>query len=412
MSAILESNAGIVLEHSPQLFGPVALVVLQGTPYCNLNCSYCYLPERSRQRTIKMSPDDLGTICQNIFSSTYLKDEVQFSWHAGEPTVLKPDYYRTCIETILKVRDSLLGPNFRVSFDMQTNATLINDAWCELLTEFQDVFSLGVSCDGPAELHDIHRRNWNGRNSHAQTEAGMRKLCENGIRFDITSVVSLQTLKHPEAFVEYFAQYEPFIGEFHYNLHDDLSLGGSDEEADYARAYGEFVKRLLAYMSSSTRKNIPKIRNFTSFYNRILVGQESRPDYDARAMAQPLKTLSVESNGDVTTLYAGLTQDESRDVRDLYGDGRGFCVGNLLTTPLEEIARGEKLQRVIADFEASHRACEQSCQYFDVCSGGYNLIKYRRAGRFDIAETPECRVHVQTFADIVLDDLHSKLAEG
>jgi uncharacterized protein len=117
----------------------------------------------------------------------------------------------------------------------------------------------------------------------------------------------------------------------------------------------------------------------------------------------------VEVNGDATTLYAGLTQDESRDVRDLYGDGKGFCIGNLLTSTLDEIAWGDKLQRVIRDFEASHRACETSCAYFDVCSGGYNLIKYRRAGRFDISETPECRVHVQTFADVLLEDLQRKI---
>lgn len=395
--------------YPPDRFGPLALVVLQGTPYCNLNCSYCYLPVESRRRTDSMSPAALSVIARNIFSSAFVRDEVQFSWHAGEPMTLKPAYYRACIDAIVAARDDALGPDFKVTFDMQTNATLINDEWCDLFEDFGATFSLGVSSDGPADIHDAHRRNWSGRTSHAQTEAGMRKLCDRGLRFDVTSVVSPETLKQPEAFIEYFAQFKDHIGEFHYNLHDDLSLCSASEEAEYAAAYGAFVERLLRYIAAPAGRTVPKIRNFTSFYNRILVDQTARPDYDARAMAQPLKTLSVEANGEATTLYAGLTQDESRDVRDLYGDGKGFCVGNLLTESLDDIACSDKLQRVVQDFEASHKACETSCSYFDVCSGGYNLIKYRRAGRFDIAETPECRVHVQTFADVVLDDLQRQV---
>ncbi|MEM6858431.1 MAG: radical SAM protein [Pseudomonadota bacterium] len=397
------------LAYSPANFGPLVLVVLQGTPFCNLNCSYCYLPEDSRRRTDQMAPEELRKIARNIFASSFIENEVQFSWHAGEPMVLKPDYYRACVEEVVAARDDVLGPDVEVTFDMQTNATLVTDEWCAFIKEMGDAFSLGVSCDGPKELHDAHRKNWNGRATHAQTEAGLRKFCEHGIAFDVTSVVSLETLKHPEAFIEYFAKFNHNIKEFHYNLYDDLSLEGSEDEAAYVELYGEFLKRLLAYAASPKGERIPKIRNFTSFYNRILIDEVSRPDYAADAMAQPFKTLSVESNGDATTLYAGLTQDESRDVRDLYGDGKGFCVGNLLETPLDEIAYSEKVQRVIADFDASHKACAGSCDYFDVCSGGYNLIKFRRAGRFDISETPECRIHVQTFADTVLDDIQRNI---
>ena len=71
------------------------------------------------------------------------------------------------------------------------------------------------------------------------------------------------------------------------------------------------------------------------------------------------------------------------------------------------IARSPKLHRIAADFETSHAACQHSCEYFDLCSGGYNLIKYRRFGTFDATETPECSVHVKTMADTLLSHINS-----
>jgi uncharacterized protein len=138
----------------------------------------------------------------------------------------------------------------------------------------------------------------------------------------------------------------------------------------------------------------------------LFVDEGERPGYDARSMSKPFKTLSIEANGDVTTFYAGLTLDECGDLRDLYEDANGFVVGNILRDDPAEIANSAKLRKIALDFEKSHRACEKQCEYFDLCSGGYNLIKYRRFGRFDAAQTPECLVHVKTFADVLLADLN------
>jgi uncharacterized protein len=143
------------------------------------------------------------------------------------------------------------------------------------------------------------------------------------------------------------------------------------------------------------------------FFNRLFGDSGDRPGYDARTMSLPFRTLSIEANGDVTTFYAGLTLDECRDLRNLYGDEKGFVIGNILQDDLSAIARSPKLRRIAADFEASHAACQRSCEYFELCSGGYNLIKYRRFGTFDATETPECAIHVKTTADTLLAHINS-----
>jgi uncharacterized protein len=358
-----------------------------------------------------MTRETIATIFEKVFASRYIEGGLRVSWHSGEPLVFKPSYYRDAIETILEIKVSKCAPDFDVRFDIQTNGTLIDQAWCDLLKEHEDVFAIGVSCDGPSFLHDRHRRGWSGKPTHHLTHAGMKLLCDNDINFDITAVVSPESLEHAAEFLGYFSQFADHIREFHFNLHDELFIdsGARDRIEEYAGKYDSFLRALLNEIGKDENGRLPRVRNFSSFYNRLFAEEGRKPEYDARSMSKPFKTLSIETNGDVTTFYAGLTVDECRDLKDLYGDGKGFVVGNILTASLDEIADSAKLRTIARDFEDSHRACEAECEYFDLCSGGYSLIKYRRFGRFDATQTPECVVHVKTFADTLLRHMNSSV---
>ncbi|PSJ45598.1 hypothetical protein C7H85_09430 [Zobellella endophytica] len=393
--------------------GPVEMVVLQGTSFCNLNCAYCYLSQESRRNKATMPLSTILATFEKLFSSPYLENKVRVSWHSGEPLVLRPDYYRAAMDGILNLRTSLGVKSLDVQFDIQTNGTLINQEWCDLLHEYQHCLSIGVSCDGPDFLHDKHRRTWSDKPTHSKTEHGLQLLSSNAIPFDITAVISPEGLDHPIEFIEYFAPYLEHIREFHFNLHDEFFIEEDLESKieKYIKRYQLFLRALLDYGTKSHCHPMPRIRNFSSFYHRLFTNEEEHSGYDARSMSKPFKTLSIEANGDVTTFYAGLTLDECRDLKNLYGDNHGLVIGNILTDTLSDIAHSNKLKRIMADFEASHSACERGCEYFNLCSGGYNLIKHRRFGRFDATETPECRVHVKTFADTLLNHLDEHLSQ-
>jgi uncharacterized protein len=141
----------------------------------------------------------------------------------------------------------------------------------------------------------------------------------------------------------------------------------------------------------------------------VRAGDSGAVALDARSMSRPLMSLTVDSTGNVSTFYAGLSGDECGD---LYGDGRGMIIGNLLEQELSTIASSAKLERIRRDFELSHQVCESACDYYKVCSGGYNLVKFKRYGTFAASETPECRIHVKTFADTVLDELQRHSARA
>src|SRR5438132_12875981 len=134
--------------------GPLELLVLQPTPFCNLDCSYCYLPDR--QSTRRMSRDTLEATFRWTFSSGLARQPFTLLWHAGEPLVLPVAYYEEAVEALNRHNEQQIP--VRQSF--QTNATLLTAEWCEYLCRHQ--VHVGVSVDGPEFLHDRHRRTRRG----------------------------------------------------------------------------------------------------------------------------------------------------------------------------------------------------------------------------------------------------------
>ena len=111
---------------------PVRLLVLQGTPFCNLNCSYCYLPDRRDKR--RMSAATLEATLGNLLASGIVQSELLVNWHAGEPMSLGPRFYNDMIPRF----ESLTLAGITVTHSLQTNATLVTPEFCEIFQRFQN----------------------------------------------------------------------------------------------------------------------------------------------------------------------------------------------------------------------------------------------------------------------------------
>jgi uncharacterized protein len=385
------------------------MVVLQSTTGCNVNCDYCYLSEAGRRSKRIFPLTSVRDLFTNIFTSKYVGRSIVVCWHSGEPLLLKPSYYDESIGIITKAAEEHCSPDFTIRFDIQTNGTLIDDAWCAFFLRHRDRFNLGVSCDGPAFLHNAHRLTWSGKPTHERVVRGLDHLCRAGIPFNMIAVVPPSALDYPDELFDFVYGYREHLTDFHFNFMDvrterikEFTVSPNDRER-----YFKFLSRLLQRLSECDDGTSSfRIRNFAHMYKKIFAPPEVQRQLSARSMSMPLKTLNVEASGDVTTFYAGITSHEHRD---LYGDGAGFVIGNALRQPLDEIADSPKLRLIAQDFEVSHRACEAGCDYFDYCSGGFNLLKYARFGTFDASETPECTIHTKTMVDAVIDDLQAHL---
>src|SRR5882724_2053442 len=131
------------------------LIVVQPSSYCNLDCRYCYVP--NRQEVGCMSEHLLEEIIKKILRSRCVKNNVRFLWHAGEPLSLGIAFY----ERALSLQERYNGQSRGIHNCIQTNGLLITDQWIEFL--HRNRFSIGISVDGPDFLHDSMRVSRQGK---------------------------------------------------------------------------------------------------------------------------------------------------------------------------------------------------------------------------------------------------------
>src|SRR5471032_3089530 len=115
----------------------VGTVVIQPTAFCNINCTYCYLPDRNNKHVLAQST--VARLFTELFASGWALPELTVIWHAGEPLVAPISFYREAFDTIERLRPESVV----VKHAIQTNGMLIDRDWCALFRE-RDV-GIGIS---------------------------------------------------------------------------------------------------------------------------------------------------------------------------------------------------------------------------------------------------------------------------
>jgi uncharacterized protein len=145
----------------------IDLLVIQPTPFCNIDCTYCYLPNRSNSK--KISLETLEMIADRVLTEKLIDDHLSMVWHAGEPLTVNVDYFS---EMLTRIAGKMKG--IRVYHSIQTNGMLINQRWCDLFKAF-DV-RIGISMDGPERINDLHRVSRPGSGTFKKTMLGIELL--------------------------------------------------------------------------------------------------------------------------------------------------------------------------------------------------------------------------------------------
>src|SRR5262245_35744092 len=223
--------------------GPLELLVLQPTPFCNINCSYCYLPDR--QSTRRMSPDTLGRIFYWVFDSGLAREPFTLLWHAGEPLVLPVAFYEMAADLLRQHNRD----NVPVLQSFQTNATLIDAGWCAFLRR-PDVH-LGVSVDGPDFLHDRHRRTRQGRGTLDRVLRGIHLLHEHGVGFDVITVLTADSLDYPDELFDFYRENGIVSVGFDVEEIEGPHLTSSLQRAGTLERFRRFLTRFLTLAYSA-----------------------------------------------------------------------------------------------------------------------------------------------------------------
>jgi uncharacterized protein len=170
---------------------------------CNLNCAYCYYVQResvhTRLEALRM-PEALleNYILQHIEATP--GPTISFSWHGGEPTLLGLEYFRR----IVALQRKHLPRGKRLFNGMQTNGILVDEEWCRFLSI--EGFSVGLSLDGPPDLHNRYRVTRGGEPTHSQALRAFQNLRRSGVPCDILCAVHDQNVLHPLQVYRYFRE--------------------------------------------------------------------------------------------------------------------------------------------------------------------------------------------------------------
>lgn len=172
---------------------------------CNLRCNYCYYLDKKAlcvPGTSSVMNDDIleRYTVQHIEAST--DDTVFFSWHGGEPLLAGIEFFRKAVSLQKKHKHS----GQKIVNGIQTNGTLIDKKWAWFLTE--ENFMVGISIDGPGDLHNRFRTTREGNSSLPDVLRGYDNLKRYKIQCEILCVVNSYNVKFPLVIYNFFKELE------------------------------------------------------------------------------------------------------------------------------------------------------------------------------------------------------------
>lgn len=369
------------------------LAVIQPSPFCNIDCDYCYLASRSE--THRMSEPTLREVVAGIFATDLVRESLTFVWHAGEPMAVPISWYRKAFDLIREEAPDGL----KIIHSFQSNGTLINEEWCRFIKETG--ICLGLSIDGPARIHDAHRKTRQGTGTHERTMRGVDLLRSHQIDFHVIAVVTKDSLDHADEIFDFFAGHG--IARFGFNIEEQegihtlstLDSGSNDRVAAFFRRMFERQKAACGAV---------RIREFDFALQRILCRRESASEefvYE-NEQVRPFGILSVDWQGNFSTFSPEMLGVSTPE----YGP---FSFGSFLEGGLESALTNQNFLSVLADTRAGVERCRRECSFFNLCGGGAPANKYFENGSFDSTETAYCRHVIQLPISIVLEDLEQAL---
>jgi uncharacterized protein len=271
---------------------------------------------------------------------------INFSWHGGEPTTLGLDYFRKIVELQHKHNP----PNQRITNGIQTNGTLLDEDWCRFLAA--EGFSVGLSLDGPQEMHDQYRVIKGQKPTHKQAMRGYKLLLQHRVPCDILCVVHAQNVQYPTQVYRFFKQIKAQYIEFLPLIEpqSDHESGVSPRTVP-AEAFGNF---LCTIFNEWIRQDIERIKvQIFEEAARTAFGQE-------HSLCIFRKTCGdvpvVEHNGDFFSC------DHFVNAEHRLGNIQEAPLLNFLESPVQR-AFGQ------AKWDSLPRCC-QACGVLNMCHGG------------------------------------------
>jgi uncharacterized protein len=366
------------------------LFIFKVANLCNINCSYCYMYNLGDQSFKRRPPTMSKEIAQAALwrIRDYCLDndlrEILITFHGGEPLLVKRAWYRWFLDQV----KTIFADRIKAEFALQTNGTLLDDAWIDFLAANRIPF--GISVDGPADVHDAFRVDHKGRGTYNKTEAAIRRCVQHRDLGDAWGVLAVANPDYSSVRIfEHLCKLGVRKFDFlfpDYN-HDSPPPWSADR---LARFYIELF-------NSWYDNNDPGIK--VRFFESVIDAMLGRPTGIDALGVHPVSEIVVETDGGLEPL----------DVLRTCSDGYTNQNLNVLTNDITDL-RGTDLFKV-GLFNQDHLpdVC-LDCPAYEICGGGYLPHRFSKDATF---KNPS--IHCQSLIEIfhhVHDRISNDLARA
>jgi uncharacterized protein len=336
---------------------PISQLLVKVATRCNIDCSYCYWFRDAAvyEKPKLMSDIVLRQLLQRIEEHVTRYPLVDFPivLHGGEPLLWGIENFHQMAEACEGIA-SRTGCEIPIA--VTTNGVLIDDDWLDCFEARR--ISVAISLDGPAHIHDIHRRTFQGTGTHAAVERAARMLVSRDI--GVSALAVCNPSYPPKQYVEFFAG----CGIANYDIMiPDATV---DEKPP---SIGSFYKGLFdSWLEANRSAHSVNIRIISDMITALL-GNNSPTEGVGH---KPIELCTVMTDGSV----------EAHDVLRIAGDGFTKTKFNIFEHAIDEV-RNEP--RWIAARDASINLCEKcrQCKFMNACGGGYLPHRFSSKNGYD-----------------------------
>lgn len=354
-------------------------IIMQPTSLCPLACTYCYLPQRHLMRD--MTPIVAAAVAAGIEPDW---PPIEIVWHGGEPLAVGPRRLAALLEPFEPLRQA-----GRVQHKVQTSATLITDAWCELFERYE--IGVGVSIDGPREANR-HRVDRAGRPMFDRIVAGIETLQRHGIPFIVLAVVSRDGTYRAVEVLDVLRDLGCRWVGFNIEAKEGANACSNTPALEDAR---RFWRDTFAWCQQNRDVTVREVQRLLGFLGLAPAVRAADAKHDL--------IPAIAWNGDVVLLSPELLGVADAAYHD-------FVAGNVLVDPMPTIVRRAGGVAYVQEFLVGLEQCKATCEFFAYCQGAHAgdravSIDHGEHGTFTATETEHCRTSVQApvlaLADLV-----------
>ena len=319
---------------------------------CNLSCDYCFFLKKEKLypgSNFRMSDEVHESYVRQLFEAHQVP-QVTIAWQGGEPTLMGLDFFRRTVELQKKYQK----PGTRIENTFQTNGVLLNEEWCQFFHE--NNFLVGLSLDGPKELHDIYRKDRGGHGTFERVVAAAHLLQKHKVEFNILCTVNRKNADHPLEVYRFFrdelkAHYIQFIPIVERDNETGYQEGNT--VTDRSVQPEQFGRFLIGIFDEWVKKDVGN--TFVLNFDGALAGWLGMAGTVCIFGPTCGLGMALEHNGDLYSCDHFVEPN--------------YLLGNILKTPMIDLVASEKQRRFGQDKRDSlpRYCCE--CEVLHICNG-------------------------------------------